>query len=88
MLCGGEKHGHDRSGPAGAGKATLVPVGPHRVRLHRDGLAWLWWRAGELAFRLTREMREALWRRHQVLNGWVERSVVLAENEGGKRWEH
>lgn len=35
-----------------------------------SAIAWLWWKTGEYAFRFTREMREALWHRHQVLNGW------------------
>ena len=47
-------------------------------------LAWLWWKSGEYAFRFAREMREALWRQHQVLNGWVDR----AEKEEVNRWEH
>lgn len=53
-----------------------------------SGLTWLWWKTGEYAYRFAREMREALWRRHQVLNGWVDRAVVLAEKEESKRCQH
>ena len=37
-----------------------------------SAITWLWWKTGDYANRFAREMREALWHRHQALNGWEE----------------
>lgn len=46
-------------------------------------ITWLWWKTGEYAFRLSREMREALWHRHQELRGLVEVEEPKPQKKGG-----